>query len=60
VLKTVYVTDVDAAAQSTGKIDTPIVTRIVLGVLALGVVLLGCAPDTLLSALLKVIQASGL
>jgi NADH-quinone oxidoreductase subunit N len=57
VLKSVYVTDPPVEAS---KIQSSIVTQIVVGVLAGGVVILGCAPDLILANILKVIHASGL
>jgi NADH-quinone oxidoreductase subunit N len=57
VLKKVYVADPAAEAQ---EIESPILTHIVVGLLAAGVVLLGCTPDLLLTQILNVIHASGL
>jgi NADH-quinone oxidoreductase subunit N len=57
VLKKVYVADPAAEAQ---EIESPILTHIVVGLLAAGVVLLGCTPDLLLNHILKAIHASGL
>ena len=57
VLKKVYVTDPTADAQ---EIPSPILSQVVVGLLAAGVVLLGCAPDLILTQILNVIHASGL
>jgi NADH-quinone oxidoreductase subunit N len=57
VLKTVFVTNPSIDA---GPIKSPFVISLVVGVLAAGVVLLGCAPDLILSQILNVIHASGL
>jgi NADH-quinone oxidoreductase subunit N len=57
VLKKVYVTDPNAEAS---KIQSPILMQVVVGLLAGGVVLLGCAPDLILTQILNVIHASGL
>ncbi len=57
VLKKVYVS---APASEAQPIPSPILSRVVVGLLALGVILLGCAPDLILTQILRVIQASGL
>jgi NADH-quinone oxidoreductase subunit N len=57
VLKTVYVTN---PAIEAGPIKSPLVISIVVGALAAGVILLGCAPDLILSQILNVIRVSGL
>jgi NADH-quinone oxidoreductase subunit N len=57
VLKRVYVADPDV---ETKEIQSPVLSQVVIGLLAAGVVLLGCAPDMLLAQVLKVIHASGL
>jgi NADH-quinone oxidoreductase subunit N len=57
VLKSVYVAD---PAAEISEIRSPILVQVVVGLLAGGVVLLGCAPDLLLAQILKVIHASGL
>ena len=57
VLKKVYVSDPVAEAQ---EIQSPLLTQIVVGLLAAGVVLLGCMPDLLLNQILNAIHASGL
>ena len=55
VLKAVYVADpVDAA-----PIPSPFLTKLIVGLLAAGVVLLGCAPGLILTRILAVIHASG-
>ena len=57
VLKKVYVADPDA---DTGVIPSSILSQVVIGLLAGGVVLFGCAPNLLLASIVRVIQASGL
>ena len=57
VRKSVYVAD---PAAEISEIRSPILVQVVVGLLAGGVVLLGCAPDLLLAQILKVIHASGL
>ncbi len=57
VLKQIYVVP---APTEWGKIRAPISSKIVLGLLALGVVVLGCAPDLLVGRLAASIQAIGL
>jgi NADH-quinone oxidoreductase subunit N len=57
VLKSVYVADPPAEAE---VIHSSLLMRTVIGLLAGGVVALGCAPDLLLAQILKVIHASGL
>ena len=57
VLKKVYVSDPPANAP---PIDSPAVHKLVVGLLAAGVVLLGFAPDLILTQILNVIHASGL
>ncbi|HZV36034.1 MAG TPA: NADH-quinone oxidoreductase subunit N, partial [Verrucomicrobiae bacterium] len=54
VLKQIYVTPVTAEI---GKVNVPISTRVVIITLAVGVVVLGCAPNLLLSQLLATIQS---
>jgi NADH-quinone oxidoreductase subunit N len=56
VLKQIYVAPVPTGR---GAIQTPSSSKIVLCALALGVVLLGCAPDLLLGRLLAAIPAFG-
>jgi NADH-quinone oxidoreductase subunit N len=57
VLKSAFVADppVDAA-----KVSSPVLMLLVIGLLAAGVVALGCAPDLILNQILNVIHASGL
>jgi NADH-quinone oxidoreductase subunit N len=57
VLKKVYVTDPPAEVS---RIQAPALSQFVVGLLAAGVVLLGCAPDLILTQILNVIHASGL
>jgi NADH-quinone oxidoreductase subunit N len=57
VLKSAFVADSPA---DTTPIQSPILLRLVVGLLAAGVVALGCAPDLILNQILKVIHASGL
>jgi NADH-quinone oxidoreductase subunit N len=57
VLKQIYVAEGPALAP--GR-PTPILSQAVLALLALGVVLLGCAPDLLLGRLLSAIKLAGL
>jgi NADH-quinone oxidoreductase subunit N len=57
VLKSVYVADPPAEAEA---IRSSLLMRTIIGLLAGGVVALGCAPDLLLAQILKVIHASGL
>jgi NADH-quinone oxidoreductase subunit N len=57
VLKSAYVADPPAEA---GEIQSPLLIQVVVGLLAGSVVILGCAPDLLLTPLLNVIHASGL
>jgi NADH-quinone oxidoreductase subunit N len=56
VLKAVYVSD----PADTDPVPSPFLTKLIVGLLAAGVVLLGCAPDLILSRILEVIHASGL
>jgi NADH-quinone oxidoreductase subunit N len=57
VLKSVYVVDPPTEAEA---IHSSLLMKTVIGLLAGGVVALGCAPDLLLNHILKVIHASGL
>jgi NADH-quinone oxidoreductase subunit N len=57
VLKSVYVADPPTEAEA---IHSSLLMKTVIGLLAGGVVALGCAPDLLLNHILKVIHASGL
>jgi NADH-quinone oxidoreductase subunit N len=56
VLKRVYVT---AAPADTAPIQAPILTRIIVLTIATAVILLGCAPNLILTWLQSAIQASG-
>jgi NADH-quinone oxidoreductase subunit N len=56
VLKRVYVAD----PVDTTPISSPFLSKLTVGLLAAGVILLGCAPDLILSQILQVIHASGL
>jgi NADH-quinone oxidoreductase subunit N len=53
VLKQIYVAEAPAGA-ATGQI--PVLSQVVLVVLALAVVVLGCAPELLVSKLLSAVQ----
>lgn len=57
VLKRVFVSDKPTEAP---EIQSPALSKLVVGLLAAGVVLLGCAPDLILTQILNVIHASGL
>ncbi len=57
VLKRVYVTPPDETAPN---IQSPMLTQILVLVLAAAVVLFGCAPDLLIKWILAAVQASGL
>lgn len=57
VLKSAFVAD---PPFDTAKVNSPFLLRFVLGLLAAVVVALGCAPDLILSQILKVVHASGL
>jgi NADH-quinone oxidoreductase subunit N len=54
VLKQIYVVD---GTNGTDRTNVPVLTQVVLGLLAAGVVGLGCAPDLLVSALQRAIGA---
>jgi len=56
VLKAVYVTD----PMDPRPIPSPLLSKLIVGLLAAGVVLLGCAPDLILDKILQVIHASGI
>ncbi|MGA8937547.1 MAG: NADH-quinone oxidoreductase subunit N, partial [Acidobacteriaceae bacterium] len=56
VLKSAFVKDPETEAA---PIPSPILIRIVVGVLAGSVVVLGCAPDVILTHILRAIHASG-
>src|SRR5262249_30194986 len=57
VLKQIYVAD--PPASSTGS-PTPLLSQIILALVALAVVLLGCAPDLLVQPLIQAIKLAGL
>jgi NADH-quinone oxidoreductase subunit N len=57
VLKSAFVADPPADAT---PVRSPALLQLVVGLLAAGVVALGCAPDLILNQILKVIHASGL
>jgi NADH-quinone oxidoreductase subunit N len=57
VLKQIYVADVPPGAQN---LATPWITLLALAILALGVLVLGCAPDLLLAQLTDAIHIAGL
>ena len=57
VLKSAFVAD---PATDAAPISSPLVIRIIVGLLAGGVVILGCAPDLILSHILNAVHASGL
>ena len=57
VLKSAFVADPPADAT---PIQSPVLMQLVVGLLAAGVVALGCAPDLILNQILNVIHASGL
>jgi NADH-quinone oxidoreductase subunit N len=54
VLKRIYIADLPADA---GPIHTPVVTQVVISLIAFSVVLLGCAPNILLTWLRQAIHA---
>jgi NADH-quinone oxidoreductase subunit N len=57
VLKSAFVADPSTDAT---PVQSPMLLQLVVGLLATGVVALGCAPDLILNQILKVIHASGL
>ena len=57
VLKSAFVADPPA---ETTPIQSPVLLQLVVGLLAAGVVALGCAPDLILNQILNAIHASGL
>ena len=57
VLKSAFVADPPSDAP---KVKSPVLLQLVVGLLAAGVVALGCAPDLILNQILKVIHASGI
>jgi NADH-quinone oxidoreductase subunit N len=56
VLKQIYIVE---PGQGTGACPTPIISQVAIVLLALAVVVLGCAPDLLMSRLIHAIHASG-
>ena len=56
VLKQIYVAEMPADAAA---VQIPMLSQVVLALLALGVVALGCAPEFLISKLLSAIQIAG-
>jgi NADH-quinone oxidoreductase subunit N len=57
VLKQIYVADVPAGAT---ELRVPVLSQVVLSLLAAGVILFGCAPNLLVGALQDCIKAAGL
>jgi len=57
VLKSAFVAD---PPENATEVQAPVLLQIVVGLLAAGVVALGCAPDLILNQILKVVHASGL
>ena len=57
VLKSAFVADPPADAA---EVRSPVLLQFVVGLLAAGVIALGCAPDLILNQILNVIHASGL
>ncbi|MGA7156239.1 MAG: NADH-quinone oxidoreductase subunit N [Acidobacteriaceae bacterium] len=57
VLKSAFVADPGNEAT---KIESPLLHRLVVGLLAGGVIILGCAPDVILNQILRAVHASGL
>jgi NADH-quinone oxidoreductase subunit N len=57
VLKSAFVAD---PPENAATVESPLLTQVVIGLLAAGVVALGCAPDLILNQILKVVHASGL
>jgi NADH-quinone oxidoreductase subunit N len=57
VLKSAFVAD---PPEDATRVHAPILTQVIIGLLAAGVVALGCAPDLILNQILKVVHASGL
>jgi NADH-quinone oxidoreductase subunit N len=53
VLKQIYVAD---AAADAGKLKVPVISQVTLCLLALGVILFGCAPELLVGRLAAVIR----
>ena len=56
VLKQIYIAEPRADA---GALQTPVLSQVALVLLALAVVVLGCAPNLLVGLLLRVIQVAG-
>jgi NADH-quinone oxidoreductase subunit N len=56
VLKQIYVADAPTEAN---RLSVPIVTQVALCLIALGVVVFGCAPDLLVGSLLDAVQSAG-
>jgi NADH-quinone oxidoreductase subunit N len=56
VLKQIYVV---APANDKVALQTPVLSQVIVGLLALAVVVLGCAPDLLLGHLISAIQIAG-
>ncbi len=57
ILKKVYVADPPAEASN---VTSPLLIRVIVGLLAGSVVILGCAPDLILEKVVRAIHASGL
>ncbi|MDQ2841589.1 MAG: NADH-quinone oxidoreductase subunit N [Acidobacteriota bacterium] len=57
VLKSAFVAD---PPEDAAQIQSPVLMHLVIGLLAAGVVALGCAPDLILNQILRVVHASGL
>jgi NADH-quinone oxidoreductase subunit N len=57
VLKSAFVADPPEDATA---VPSPLLMKVVVGLLAGGVIVLGCAPDLILSQILKVVHSSGL
>ena len=57
VLKSAFVAD---PPENAATVESPLLTQVVIGLLAAGVVALGCAPDLIMNQILKVVHASGL
>ena len=55
-LKQVYI---NAAPAAAAPLETPLLARLAIGLLALAVLVLGCAPDLLLQKLAEAIRAAG-
>ena len=56
VLKQIYIAE---SGQGTGAAPMPILSQVAIALLALAVVVLGCAPDLLMGRLIHAIQAAG-